>query len=234
MVPVPKFKYLSESSILLEWGNQIDLTTNRWIHQISAYLMEKPFPGLRELVPSYASLAIFFDPLVIQKNNTSKNPELLIQSILKQEIESFQLSSPVLHHQVIEIPVLYNGPDLKNLSETKKLTVEQIVEIHTSKTYDVFMMGFLPGFAYLGLVDESIAAPRHPTPRTQVPAGSVGIAGKQTGVYPLDSPGGWQLIGLTPKKMFDASRPEPVLLRPGDRVKFFSIDSVDFMRIQNE
>jgi len=233
MVPFPEFKYLSESSILLEWGNKIDLSTNRLIHQVSAHLTANPFTGFLELVPSYASITIFFDLMVIQKINPSINAETFIRSIVEKLIDSLRMSDNPKSCRLIEIPVLYNGPDLQPLAEQKNLTIEQIIEIHTSKTYDVFMMGFLPGFAYLGLVDESIAAPRHSSPRTQVTAGSVGIAGQQTGVYPLESPGGWQLIGMTPIKMFDAARPDPVLLRPGDQVQFIQIDELGFQRIQN-
>ncbi|HLZ17054.1 MAG TPA: 5-oxoprolinase subunit PxpB, partial [Cyclobacteriaceae bacterium] len=130
----------------------------------------------------------------------------------------------------VEIPVWYEGEDLEFVSDRHGLTRSDVIAIHTSKTYRVFMIGFLPGFPYLGIVDERIATPRKSSPRTRVPPGSVGIAGFQTGIYPQASPGGWQLIGKTPIKIFDAGRTSPCLFAPGDPVRFYSIDQNEFER----
>jgi inhibitor of KinA len=139
--------------------------------------------------------------------------------------------------RLIRIPVCYDlalAPDLVSLAAEHKLDTEEVVKLHTGKTYRVFMIGFLPGFAYMGSVDEKIATPRKINPRTLVPAGSVGIAGEQTGVYPFDSPGGWQLIGQTPIKMFSATKAEPCLLQPGDDVQFYAVTIMEFEKIKTD
>jgi inhibitor of KinA len=129
------------------------------------------------------------------------------------------------------IPVFYNGEDLRGLAELHDLAVEEVIDLHCNKTYRVFMIGFLPGFAYMGKLDKRIATPRHASPRTQVPAGSVAIAGFQTGIYPLSSPGGWQLIGQTPKMIFDTRKEQPCLLQAGDMVQFISISQTEFEQL---
>ena len=137
----------------------------------------------------------------------------------------------VPNNRIINIPVFYNGEDLKDVAMQHQLTVEEVIKIHTERTYRVYMIGFLPGFAYMGKVDERIATPRHGRPRTNVPAGSVGIAGFQTGIYPLNSPGGWQLIGQTPLKIFDTKKEVPCLLKAGNIVQFVSINKKDLEKL---
>jgi inhibitor of KinA len=137
----------------------------------------------------------------------------------------------------IEIPVCYYpslAPDLQSLADEKNLQVEEVIQLHTSRTYRVYMIGFLPGFAYMGKVDEHISMPRKTNPRTLVAEGSVGIAGEQTGIYPLDSPGGWNIIGQTPLRLFDAQKDELVLLRTGDSIKFFPIRLKEFLQMKSK
>lgn len=231
---LPEINYLSEQAILLDWGTGINLELNRRIHRIAKQIQQNPFLGFKEVLPAYSSLAIFFDPITIEKENPGKIPFNVVKDRIVQVLQKFPEDEIQFKGQLIEIPVLYNGPDLEQLAEIKKLTVSEIIQIHCSRNYDVFMLGFLPGFAYLGLLDEKIATPRKSTPRTHVPSGSVGIAGSQTGIYPVDSPGGWQLIGTTPLKMFDPLRPQPALLQAGDQVRFHPITASKFDKLKKD
>ena len=228
----PEIKYLSERALLLDWGSTISPALNRYVHHIAKQIQNHPFPGLRELVPAYSSMAVFFDPTSIALVSPAQQPWLVVRDLLESVLKREFKEEKVKTNEVVRIPVLYNGPDLVSLASSKGLAVEEVITIHSSLVYDVFMLGFLPGFAYLGLVDDRIASPRLATPRTSVPAGSVGIAGNQTGVYPVSSPGGWQLIGNTPVKMFEATRDNPSLLSPGDRVQFFPIDESDYLELK--
>jgi inhibitor of KinA len=131
--------------------------------------------------------------------------------------------------RLMEIPVWYNGSDLNSIAGLHQISVHEVIALHAEMLYDVFMIGFLPGFAYMGTVNPKIATPRHASPRQKVPSGSIAIAGMQTGIYPLESPGGWQLIGRTPLRLFDLNAENPCLLKPGDQVKFIPISQSDFM-----
>lgn len=225
--PAPfEFKPLGEAAVLLDFGNVIDLTINRQVHDRCRYIDSHPFPGFIETVPAYASLAVFYDPV---KASAAAQGKPAYQWVCEQLTVAGPLPTSGSRGNHIRIPVLYDGPDLNTLAESRGLTVEEVVKLHSSVTYDAFMVGFLPGFAYLGEVDERIAVPRKASPRKSVPAGSVGIAGKQTGIYPMNSPGGWQLIGRTPLKMFDPQRPQPCLVQAGDRVQFEPITEQQFL-----
>jgi len=179
-----------------------------------------------EVVPAYSSINVFFDLLSVKRQAPK---DKLVYDHLKEIVEQL-LSQPLplqeMEERVIEIPVCYDpefAADINSVAAINKISVEEVIALHVSKTYRVYMLGFLPGFSYLGEVDESIATPRKPEPVPVAP-GSVGIAGRQTGIYSLASPGGWQIIGRTPVKLFDAHADNPVLLRPGDKVRFFSIN----------
>jgi len=187
-----------------------------------------------EAIPAYSSLTIFYDVFLLrQKTRNDRNVfEFLtqkLQDFLLQEIGDDGSSS-----KSIRIPVCYDeefGTDLKWMTGEKNISTDKIVQLHCSKKYRVYMLGFLPGFAYMGEVDEKIAVARKQQPQKTI-AGSVGIAGKQTGIYPLNSPGGWQIIGRTPLKMFDANRTEPCFLKAGDEVTFYSITKDEFENYQ--
>ena len=201
-----------DAAVVLELEARIAADVNARAIGIAAAVREAALPGVRDVVPTYRSVAVYFDPLVSDR-----------RVIVHRLEQAAAQPHPIVDGALIEIPVAYggeSGPDLDAVAAMAGLPAEQVVARHAAVDYRVFMLGFMPGFAYLGSVDERIAVARRDTPRTRVPAGSVGIAGVQTGVYPLTSPGGWQLIGRTGYRMFDASRPQPALCRPGDRVRF--------------
>lgn len=214
---------LSDSSITIDFGSVIDEALNTLVAQLFDYCSRNPFIGFTEAVPAYASLTIFYE--VIQVRNAypeAPTAYALVKNYVNEALENITTTistSPIL----IEIPVIYDGEDLAFVAAYNHLSAEEVIEIHTEATYRVYMMGFLPGFAYMGGMDVRIATPRRPSPRTKVPAGSVGIAGQQTGIYPLESPGGWQLIGRTTVKLFDIDAPNPTLLKAGDLVKFVRV-----------
>ena len=204
---------------------------NEKIIALHKLLAAKPFPGFIESVPAYASLAVFYDTVFIRRNQTDFSTafEFVQQYIVKlaKKFNSINTDDPT---NKIIIPVYYNGEDLEYIANLHQLTVEAVIQIHTAITYRVFMTGFLPGFAYMGTVDEKIITPRKEKPRLHVAAGSVGIAGAQTGIYPIDSPGGWQIIGNTPLQIFNKTKTNPCLLKAGDKVKFIAIDKNEFKK----
>lgn len=207
---------VSESAVLIVMGQTIDLQTNLRVHSAAHLLMEQGWPGVEEFVPGYATLLVYFDPLLWEG-------EALVSRIEKVLRELREMEIPFWRPQKVVIPVRYGGlwgPDLDFVAETTGLSCEEVVRLHSQSEYVVFMMGFTPGFAYLGGMDLKLSVPRLATPRAQVPAGSVGIAGAQTGIYPIDSPGGWRIIGRTPLRLFDPQNERPFLLSPGDRVCF--------------
>jgi inhibitor of KinA len=177
---------------------------------------------VRDIVPAYRSLTVYFDPL--------RTDYVGLVDRLTSELDR-DTSGPDAGSRLLEIPVCYggeHGPDLADVAAFARLSESEVVALHSAATYQVFMLGFLPGFAYLGSVDRRIAAPRRPEPRVRVPAGSVGVAGEQTGIYPSETPGGWQLIGRSPLKPFDLAREDPFLLKAGDRVRFRPIEPRQF------
>jgi inhibitor of KinA len=216
-------KPLGDSALLISFGEVIDDEVNARIHAVARAIEGRDFEWLTEVVPAYSSLAVIFDPL----RATFEEVKNAVVPLLNASAETFE-------GRKIEIPVLYGGeygPDIEFVAQYNGLSVEDVIGIHSGKTYRVHFLGFLPGFAYLSPVDERIATPRLEKPRLKVPAGSVGIAGRQTGIYPLESPGGWQIIGRTPLRLFNPAREQPTLLQPGDEVKFVPIDEKEFWEI---
>lgn len=219
----PALRPAGDSALLVSFdtGGRIDLEINRQVHALAAALdafnRSDPLFGLGEAVPGYATLLVHYDPLVLNYAEV----EARVRACLTDD------SVAVREPRRVEIPVVYGGEeglDLDFIAQHSGLNAEEVVRIHTSRDYPVFLMGFTPGFPYLGGMDPAIAAPRLATPRSRVPAGSVGIAGEQTGVYPLESPGGWRIIGRTPLRLFDPQRAEPFLLAPGDLVHFVPVE----------
>lgn len=207
-----------DSAILIQLGSQISPTISRRVHGLASRILEHPPVGLREAVPGYASLLLHFDPLTTTAAEISQWADGLAAS-LPENVHDPQ-------GRRVEIPIVYDGPDLVSLAKARNLDPKEVIRLHAGQEYLVYLIGFTPGFAYLGEVDERIAAPRLATPRKVVPAGSVGIAGRQTGVYPIDSPGGWQLIGRTHLRFFDLQRGPPCLLAPGDTVQFLPVEAL--------
>lgn len=205
-----------DTMLLIEWVQTIDPAINQRAIDLAARLRHRIGPAARDIVPGYCSLGLHFDPL--------HTDIAALERVIAEEVRKLpEPASVATGGPVIEIPVRYGGdegPDLGHVAERAQCSEDEVIARHTSRTYRVYMLGFVPGFAYLGRVEASIAAPRHRVPRERVPAGSVGIAGEQTGVYPIATPGGWQLIGRTDTVMFDPLRPTPSLLQPGDLVRF--------------
>ncbi|WP_304237453.1 5-oxoprolinase subunit PxpB [Jiulongibacter sediminis] len=212
---------LSENAITLYFEQKISPDINDLVIASCLWIEENSFPGFIEVVPAYASLTIFYD-LIELINQGYKSPFLFVKSKM-QEIPFESLKAGNKPKNLIEIPVEYSGEDLQIVGKHSRLSEKEIIKLHTEPEYRVYMMGFLPGFAYMGGLNQKLATPRKKKPRLKVPAGSVGIAGAQTGIYPLESPGGWQLIGLTDKKLFDPSDRKLSLLSTGDYVKFKAV-----------
>lgn len=221
----PRFRMepFGESAIIVLLGNSIDEANYRQLAALSRAIQEKPPLGFTELVPAYNSLLVVFDPL---KSDTDT-----ISAAVRALAATLPPIAAAAAKDIIELPVAYggsHGPDLESVAAQAGLSADEVMAIHSSRPYLVYMLGFTPGFPYLGGMDQRIAAPRLRTPRTKVPAGSVGIADTQTGVYPLESPGGWNLIGRTPLALFDPDRQDPALLAPGKYVHFMPISHENF------
>jgi inhibitor of KinA len=189
------------------------------------------FKGFVETVPAYNLLAIFYDAVKVKDNYPVTSTVFDVVKNFTEKLINEINNTAVIKRATVTVPVYYNGPDLEFVATRHQLSIEEVIKMHTAKKYRVFMIGFLPGFAYMGKVDERIATPRLASPRTNVPAGSVGIAGFQTGIYPMQSPGGWQIIGQTPIKIFNAAKNNPCLLQAGDEVQFVSISKTDFEKL---
>lgn len=223
-----RFRIAGDRGLLVEYGDGIDPAVNSKVRSM-AVVMEQNMPeGVLETIPTYRSLLLVYDP-------SDTNPAILkkILNKLEERLGEIKIPPP----ETVEIPVCYGGefgPDIKNVAESNNLTVEEVVRLHSEPEYLIYMVGFTPGFPFLGGLSEALHTPRLETPRTFVPQGSVGIANAQTGIYPVASPGGWQLIGRTPTKLFAPERSNPFLYQAGDRIKFNSISMKDFTRLAKE
>jgi inhibitor of KinA len=223
MMMTHKIFSLSDSAITIDFGNVIDEKTNDFVMKLFRFCSENPFIGMIEAMPAYASLTIFYDILKVRNANPEeKNAFDFVKKYLENSLQSSD-NQFITEFSLVHIPVIYDGEDLAFVAEYNQLSIEEVIKIHTSPIYRVYMMGFLPGFAYMGGLDARIATPRKATPRTKVPAGSIGIAGSQTGIYPSESPGGWQLIGRTELQLYTPNSPDITLLKAGDLVKFVKI-----------
>ncbi len=224
----PRIRYCADWGLLAEFGSSIDPDLNSWTRLVAQRLQKNSLPGVLEIVPAYASFLVIYDPLELD----TKTLERAILSCCRQ----FAVAEAGKRARVVDIPVCYEGelaPDLENVAGRNGLDVRQVIRIHTGTDYLVYMLGFAPGFPYLGGLDERLHTPRLDTPRELVPAGSVGIAGSQTGIYPLSSPGGWQIIGRTPLRLFDPGLENPVpYYAPGDRLRFYEISREEFHRLE--
>jgi inhibitor of KinA len=217
---------LGDRAAVLDMGNSISETFNSKILAMQDQLRQHPFTGLKDLVAAYSSLTVLYDPFIIHKTHNLRSTAF--EFVKARLEEAWPLAEPMNNApaRVVSVPVCYDpkfGYDLEEVAQAKNISTEEVVLIHSSDVYRVYMLGFLPGFAYMGKLDERLAMPRKTVPREQVWPGSVGIAGRQTGIYPLPSPGGWQIIGRTPLKLFNPVHEPPVLLKAGDEVRFYPI-----------
>jgi len=237
-----RFQFSSDQSLLVYFGqareagrsedrplqNQITLQANAKVRKLLRLLQQEAVAGVRNLHPGYCSLLVKFDALRMRHED--------VEAILRQYLERLE-KIELPDARLVEIPVCYGGefgPDFTEVAALRGMTAKQVIELHASVEYLVYFLGFVPGFAYLGELPEALVTPRLAAPRRRVPAGSVGIAGNQTGVYPFATPGGWRLLGRTPAKMFQADRDELSLLSIGDRVRFVPISAERFGALEKE
>lgn len=216
------FSPLGDQAIVIEFGNEINEQTEQQVRKVSALLESRPPEWMIEFIPAFTTVSIFYNPILA--------PYDLVKTQLAHLLT--QLGEvPSVHSRTIEIPVCYGdefGPDLEFVAQYNQLTPREVIDIHTAGTYSVHMIGFAPGFPFIGGMSEKIAAPRRESPRLRIPERTVGIAGMQTGVYPIETPGGWQLIGRTPLRLFRPEHDIPSLLRAGDKVIFREISQQDY------
>lgn len=224
----PKILVAGDSSVLIEFGNEIDPETNRRIAATVQLIRDQHIEGIVDMIPTYCALLINYDPRVILYDPLVQR----LQSLLKIEV-----TAGVGRKRVYEIPVCYGGkygPDMDIIARHAGLSEEEVIQIHSSRDYLIYMLGFLPGFTYLGGLDERIHTPRLNTPRVRIEAGSVGIGGSQTGIYPLDSPGGWNLMGKTPVRTYDPEREVPILVEAGEYIRFVPVTEEEYLKIEEK
>ena len=217
-----------DSALVVEFPNRIDPDINAAAIALAQSIQAKAPAGVRDVVPTYRTVAIHFDPLRTDYAALVERLQAESTMAMGRGGEASTAAEP------IRVPVCYggdSGPDLAVVAGYAGVTEAEAIEIHASRTYRVFMLGFVPGFAYMGTVDPRIAVPRMAVPRLRVAPGSVGIAGQQTGIYPASTPGGWQIVGVTPLRLFDLGRPEPFLFKAGDAVRFYAIDPDESARL---
>lgn len=225
---------LGDESLFINLGDEIDPDTHESVQAVAARLEKEKWSWLSEIVPSYTGLAVYYDAPAFYPEHSS--PYEQVAEMLKKVVETTEPREGS-GHRTVEIPVCYGGefgPDISVVAGENGLTEEEVIKRHSDNEYLVYMLGFAPGFPFLGGMDERIATSRKDSPRTSLPAGSVGIAGSQTGVYPVVSPGGWQLIGRTPFKLFNPDRESPSYVQPGDRVKFYPVSPEEYNRLEGE
>ncbi|QOS98750.1 5-oxoprolinase subunit PxpB [Brevibacterium sp. JNUCC-42] len=232
---------LGDAAVLVQFnsvGNE-SAEIYQLVQDFASHIEQHPFPGMIEFVPAFTSVAIYYDPITVKQVSNLK-PESTAYEIVLNNVRRLlagQTSQLEVHTRLIEIPVCYGGeygPDLEEVAKYHQITPEEVIRIHTSAMYKVFMIGFAPGFPYLGGMSAELATPRRASPRLQIPMGSVGIGGEQTGVYPIETPGGWQLIGRTPLALFRPKQNPPSYLQAGDTVHFRPITQQEFLEWEGE
>lgn len=222
-------KPLGDSALIVQLGEGICPAIHEKVSNLSMLVEEHPFDGFIEAVPAYNNLTIYYNPHIVYLSQTNRallTPYQQVCNYIENLTKKHRSEKQLSKKRVVELPVVYGGefgPDLSYVAEYNGLSVEEVIQIHSGNEYLVYMIGFAPGFPFLGGMDERISTPRKETPRLAIPPGSVGIAGKQTGVYPLETPGGWQIIGRTPLDLFLPEMSPPTLLQSGDNIKFVPI-----------
>lgn len=221
---------LGDDAVLVELGKEISKETHQKVQSLTAFLEKYPPEWMIEYIPAYTTVTIFYNPFKAYQLSNGQLPFNFVCSLIKPLIEEMTENN-MPEPEIVEIPVCYGGefgPDLDFVADHNGITPEEVIEIHSSGSYLVYMIGFAPGFPFIGGMSEQIAAPRRDTPRLKIPERTVGIAGMQTGIYPIETPGGWQLIGRTPVKLFRPTDDSPTLLKAGDQIKFKPISLEEY------
>ncbi len=222
------FRIAGDQGLLVEYGDGIDFEVNTKVRAMAIIMKQNTPKGVIETIPTYRSLLLIYDPSITNLAKLQKELQKL-----EERLDEIQIPPP----DTVEIPVCYGeefGPDIEFVAETHNLSVKEVIQLHSEPEYLIYMVGFTPGFPFLGGLSEKLHTPRLETPRTFVPQGSVGIANNQTGIYPVSSPGGWQLIGRSPIKLFAPERPNPFLYQAGDHIKFKPITPEEYSRLAKE
>ncbi|AHL70314.1 MULTISPECIES: 5-oxoprolinase subunit PxpB [Bacillus] len=235
------FHPLGDAAIVIQAGTDISEDIHERVKQLFSCIEQHPFEGYVEAVQAFTNVTVFYEPYKVYQSAQLKqraiSPYEWVKDYIENLLEDNWQEGNQVKRRIVDIPVCYGGelgPDLEEVARINDLTPEEVVRIHTSGTYLVYMIGFAPGFPFLGGLSEKIAAPRRQTPRMSIPKGSVGIAGKQTGVYPISTPGGWQLIGQTPLSLFRPNAERPSLLKAGDEVRFVQLSEKEFFSMKEE
>lgn len=224
-----------DHAVTVDFGNVINEGINTYVLQLFTTLKQKNIPGVKDVIPAYSSITVVYNVIEVQRYAKNTTAYAYIQQQVEAVLTGHEND---LHEQIniVKIPACYEGPfapDIDEIAMGKNITVNDVIHLHSSRPYRAYMLGFLPGFVYMGLVDDIINTPRKPTPRIKVAEGSIGIAGGQTGIYPIASPGGWNIIAQTPLRLFDAGRALPVLLQAGDYVQFYAVTKEEFDYIKS-
>ena len=217
-----RFLLMGDRGLLLEFGDEISFAVNEKVRRMTLAIQAEAVQGIIETVPTYRSLLILYNPLILSIEELKKR---LIR--LEEGLKQTSFPDPKL----TKIPVVYGGtfgPDLEEVAQHHQISPEEVIRLHCSKSYFIYMIGFMPGFPYMGELPDALVTPRLKTPRLSVPAGSVAVAQRQTGIYSMESPGGWQVLGRTPVKLFDPEKDPPALLQMGDLVHFYPISEKEF------
>ncbi len=220
----PRYRSMGDRSLLVELGDDFNLEVNRQVRCLYLSMKTRQMNGIVDFMPGYRSILIVFDPLTLTSDTLREKITDLVDTM-----DPGELPEPQTHRVPVVCGDTY-GPDLDWVASYHQTTPEEIVSRFTETVYHIYMIGFMPGFAYMGELPEKLVTPRRAVPRTAVPRGSVGIAEKQAGIYPVKSPGGWQILGYTPLKLFDANRHPPAMMSAGDRVQFYSISNEELSR----
>ena len=226
---------LGDKALTIDFGNVVDEAVNDKVLRLYRQMKRKNISYITDLVPAYSSLTLHYDLAALYQEKPRDKTAFETLAGLVGSLGWEEEENVMPERRILEIPVCYDpefGPDIEMMASEKALLPDELVRLHTDRQYRIYMIGFLPGFAYMGRVNERISHPRRDQPRHLVAAGSVGIAGVQTGIYPLESPGGWNIIGRTPVRLFDPQKKEPVFFQAGDEIKFYSITRDEFENYQ--
>lgn len=232
----PQLYAMGDRALVAEYGRALNVAINSRVRAAAEHLLAHRLPGMTDVVPAFAALTVHFDPLQVAAHYRTTDPVTAMRDALQHALAKAP-DLPKRKPRTIEVPVCYGGEfgeDLAAVAQRSGLSEEDVVQVHSAPEYYVFTLGFLPGFAYLGGLDRRLVTPRLESPRKRVPAGSVGIGGDQTGVYPLETPGGWNLIGRTPMALFRFDEDAHAVIEPGDRVRFLAIGARDFQALRDK